>query len=253
MVKEMSDRLVLRLDETTSTNTELKLLQKKTPLAEGFVVMADLQTNGRGQMGNSWYSAKGENLLLSILLYPHSVKARDQFIISRIVSLAIKRVLDRYLEDVTIKWPNDIYWNNKKIAGILIENSLAGQHIDYTIVGIGLNVNEEVFPKELPNPVSIKQIVGVDLDREQLFNELYDELLKLYQLMEKGEIAAIESEYFKHLYWRNEKHWFYDKEGRFEALIKDVISSGHLVLTVFPSREERIYAFKEVAFEVIDE
>ena len=253
MVKEMSDRLVVRLDETTSTNTELKLLQKKTPLAEGFVVMTDYQTSGRGQMGNSWYSGKGKNLLLSILLYPHSVKARDQFIISRIVSLAIKKMLDRYLDNVTIKWPNDIYWNNKKIAGILIENSLAGQHIDYTILGIGLNVNEETFPKELPNPVSMKQISGTDMDREQLFKELYDELFELYELMERGGGAAIESEYFKHLFWRNGKHWFSDKEGRFEAVVKDVMSSGHLVLTVYPGNEERIYAFKEVAFEVIGE
>ena len=249
----MSDRLVVRLDETTSTNTELKLLQKKSPLTEGFVVMTDFQTNGRGQMGSSWYSGKGKNLLLSILLYPHSVKARDQFIISRIVSLAIKRVLDRYLENVTIKWPNDIYWNNKKIAGILIENSLIGQHIDHTILGIGLNVNEDAFPEGLPNPVSMKQIVGIDLDREELFNELYDELFKLYKSMERGEVVAIESEYFKHLYWRNGKHWFSDNEGRFEAVVKEVMSSGHLVLTIYPSKEERIYAFKEVAFEVIGE
>ena len=126
-------------------------------------------------------------------------------------------------------------------------------HIDHTILGIGLNVNEDAFPEGLPNPVSMKQIVGIDFDREELFNELYDELFKLYKSMERGEVVAIESEYFKHLYWRNGKHWFSDNEGRFEAVVKEVMSSGHLVLTIYPSKEERIYAFKEVAFEVIGE
>ena len=138
MEKQKGDRVVVRLDETSSTNTEMKLLQHKSPLPEGSVVMTEFQTAGRGQLGNTWYSGKGKNLLLSFLLYPHNVKARDQFIISRVVSLALKGVLNRYLQGVTIKWPNDIYWKNKKIAGILIENSLVGQHIDYTIVGIGL-------------------------------------------------------------------------------------------------------------------
>ncbi|NLZ95084.1 MAG: biotin--[acetyl-CoA-carboxylase] ligase [Bacteroidales bacterium] len=250
MEVQKSDKLVVKLDKTTSTNTELKLLQQQSPLPEGSVVMADFQTGGRGQAGNSWYSGRGKNLLLSLLLYPHNVKARDQFVISRVVSLAIKRVLDRHLEDVTIKWPNDIYWKDKKIAGILIENSLIGQHIDYTIVGIGLNVNEEDFPEQLPNPISMKQIVGAELDRDLLFTHLSNDLFELYQSLGRGEIDLIEQEYMQHLYRREGMHWFSDKGGRFKATIKAVLPSGHLLLTTFPDKEERVYAFKEVSFEV---
>lgn len=250
MKVQKGEGVVIKLDETSSTNTELKLLQKQSPLPEGSVVMTDFQTSGRGQAGNSWYSGRGKNLLLSFLLYPHSVKARDQFIISRIVSLAIKRVLDRHLEHVTIKWPNDIYWNDKKIAGILIENSLTGQHIDHTIVGIGLNVNEDEFPKQLPNPISMKQVVGTELSRDLLFADLRNDLFELYQSLGRGETELIEREYMQHLYRREGVHWYSDKNGRFKATIKTVLPSGHLVLTTFPDEEERLYAFKEIAFVV---
>ena len=246
----MSDRVIVRLDETSSTNTELKLLQQKNPLPEGSMVMTEFQTSGRGQAGNSWYSGKGKNLLFSFLLYPRFIQAKDQFIISRIVSLAIIRVLQQYTENITIKWPNDIYWNDKKIAGILIENSLMGQHIEYTIVGIGLNVNEDDFPTHLPNPVSVKQITGDVFDREILLLLLRYEFLMLYQSVESGEVAPIEREYMRHLYRKDGPHWFTDAEGRFKATIKTVLPSGHLVLATYPDKEERTFAFKEVSFEI---
>ncbi len=253
MEKPKGDRVVVRLDEISSTNTEMKLLQQKNPLPEGSMVIAEFQTVGRGQMGNTWYSSKGKNLLLSSVLYPYSVEARDQFIISRVVSLALKRVLNRYLQDVTIKWPNDIYWKNKKIAGILIENSLVGQHIEYTIVGIGLNVNEGAFPSELPNPVSMRQITGSELDRELLLKEVHDELFNIYNSLKRLEIAIIEKEYMQYLYRKEGVHWFTDENGRFKATIKTVLATGHLVLATYPEREERVYAFKEVAFVVEDD
>ena len=246
----MSDRVIVRLDEASSTNTELKLLQQKNPLPEGSMVMTEFQTSGRGQAGNSWYSGKGKNLLFSFLLYPRFIQAKDQFIISRIVSLAIIRVLQQYTENITIKWPNDIYWNDKKIAGILIENSLMGQHIEYTIVGIGLNVNEDDFPTHLPNPVSVKQITGDVFDREILLLLLRYEFLMLYQSVESGEVAPIEREYMRHLYRKDGPHWFTDAEGRFKATIKTVLPSGHLVLATYPDKEERTFAFKEVSFEI---
>ena len=246
----MSDRVIVRLDEASSTNTELKLLQQKNPLPEGSMVMTEFQTSGRGQAGNSWYSGKGKNLLFSFLLYPRFIQAKDQFIISRIVSLAIIRVLQQYTENITIKWPNDIYWNDKKIAGILIENCLMGQHIEYTIVGIGLNVNEDDFPTHLPNPVSVKQITGDVFDREILLLLLRYEFLMLYQSVESGDVAPIEREYMRHLYRKDGPHWFTDAEGRFKATIKTVLPSGHLVLATYPDKEERTFAFKEVSFEI---
>jgi len=116
-------RKIVRLEETESTNSYLKGLLKTEHLEEGSVVVADFQTAGRGQMGNSWYSGKGDNLLFSLLIYPIEIPANEQFIISRTISLAIKNTLDQFTDDIRIKWPNDIYWKDRKIAGILIENS----------------------------------------------------------------------------------------------------------------------------------
>ena len=250
MENQKAERVIVKLEETSSTNSELKFLQQKSLLPEGSVVMAEYQTLGRGQAGNSWYSGKGKNLLFSFLLYPHCVKAKDQFIISRIVSLAIIKLLQQYTDNVTIKWPNDIYWNNKKIAGILIENSLMGQHIGYTIIGIGLNVNEDEFPEHLPNPVSMKQIMGYELDREKNLLLFQTEFLRLYHSLQRGEIAAIENEYMHHMYRKNGVHLFADADGQFKASIKKVLPTGHLVLSTHPDREERVYSFKEVSFEM---
>ena len=131
---------------------------------------------------------------------------------------------------------------------MLIENSLTGQHIDFTIVGIGLDVNEEEFPKELPNPISMKQITGITYDRKEVLTAFFREFFLLYRALQIGEVDSIEHEYMKHLYRKDNPHWFEDKDGRFKAIIKDVLSTGHLMLETFPDKEERTYAFKEVAF-----
>ena len=242
------DSIVIVLDETSSTNSELKKMQKTIPQPEGSMVMADFQTEGRGQAGNSWFSGRSNNLLFSFLIYPHFVLAKKQFIISRIVSLALKKTLDRFTSNITIKWPNDIYWKDKKIAGMLIENSLTGSQIDYCIVGIGLNVNEEQFPDELPNPVSLKQITGHSYNRDNLLNDFYEEFFVLYRRVQDGETRLIEKEYMNQLYRNDNYYWFEDKDERFRAKIKNVLASGHLVLESHLDKQERIYAFKEVSF-----
>jgi len=242
------DRVVISLDVTSSTNLELRNMQKMTPQPEGSLVMTDFQTQGRGHAGNSWFSGRGQNLLFSFLIYPHFVFAKEQFIISRIVSLALKKILDRFTPNITIKWPNDIYWNDKKIAGILIENSLIGPRIDFSIVGIGLNVNEEKFPDELPNPVSLRQITGHSYNRDNLLNDFFKEFFLLYRRLQNGEVSMIEKEYMIQLYRTDNFYWFEDKTERFRAKIKNVLPSGHLVLETHIDKEERIYAFKEVSF-----
>ena len=131
-------------------------LIKNTEVAEGTVVLAKEQTSGRGQVNNTWESSYGDNLLMSIVLYPEFLHAGNQFLLSKFVSLAIVDFLSYYLENVTIKWPNDIYVGNKKIAGVLIENSLRGAFISSSVVGIGLNVNQTEFSSSIPNPTSLK-------------------------------------------------------------------------------------------------
>ena len=153
---------LVALDETASTNQYLSQLcnQLQESVAELTTVTAEFQTAGKGQRGNTWEAEEGKNLLFSFVLYPSFLEARRQFILSQIVSLAIKEELSRWSDEITIKWPNDIYWKDKKICGILIENDLSGHHIRRSIAGIGININQEVFNSDAPNPFSLKQIPG---------------------------------------------------------------------------------------------
>lgn len=243
-----NDRQIIRLEETESTNSYLRDLLKSQHLEEGSVVVADFQTAGRGQVGNSWYSDKGDNLLFSLLIYPTGIPANEQFIISRMVSLAIKNTLDQFADDIRIKWPNDIYWKERKIAGILIENSLQGKIIENSIIGIGLNLNQQIFPVELPNPVSLRQITATEQDKNYILDLLLKEFFLLYRSLQRGEKQVIEDEYMLDLYRANGYYWYEDANGRFQAEIDNVLPSGHLVLRTLDTNEERIYAFKEVQF-----
>jgi len=242
------ERRIIRLEETDSTNRYLKQLVREEQPAEGSLVIADYQTVGRGQMGNSWYSSKGDNLLFSLLVYPRRLPANESFILSRIASLALKNMLDPFTDDVRIKWPNDIYWKDKKIAGILIENDIQGREIDNSVIGIGLNVNQQIFPLDLPNPVSLRQITGTLHDRDQLLEIFLREFFLLYRDLENDLKTAIEDEYMLDLYRVNDYYWFEDRKGRFKAKTEAVLPSGHLVLRTLESNEVRKYAFKEVSF-----
>lgn len=243
-----NDRQIIRLEETESTNSYLRDLLKSQHLEEGSVVVTDFQTAGRGQVGNSWYSDKGDNLLFSLLIYPTGIPANEQFIISRMVSLAIKNTLDQFADDIRIKWPNDIYWKERKIAGILIENSLQGKVIENSIIGIGLNLNQQIFPVELPNPVSLRQITATEQDKNYILDLLLKEFFLLYRSLQQGEKQVIEDEYMLDLYRANGYYWYEDANGRFQAEIDNVLPSGHLVLRTLDTNEERIYVFKEVQF-----
>lgn len=243
-----NDRKIIHLEETESTNSYLKDLLKSEQLTEGSFVVADFQTGGRGQMGNSWFSSKGDNLLFSILLYPTEIPANEQFVISRITSLAIKNTLDQFTDDIRIKWPNDIYWKDKKIAGILIENSLQGRVIENSIIGIGLNLNQQIFPPELPNPVSLRQITATQFDKSYILDLFLNEFFLLYRSLQHGEKQVIEDEYMLDLYRVNGYYWYEDENGKFQAKIDNVLPSGHLVLKTLEANEKRMYAFKEVTF-----
>ena len=143
---------LIHISETNSTNNYLQTLCARQKVEELTTVVADFQTSGRGQRGNSWESEPLKNLLFSFVLFPDFLEARCQFLISQIISLAIKEELSTYTEDISIKWPNDIYWKEKKICGILIENDLMGRNICQSIAGIGININQEEFYS--PAPIS---------------------------------------------------------------------------------------------------
>lgn len=242
------NRSIIRLEETESTNLYVKQLLREQHPEEGSLVLADFQTGGRGQMGNAWFSQKGENLLFSLLIYPQGVRANEQFIISRIASLAVKNCLDHFVSDIRIKWPNDLYRKERKIAGMLIENDLEGKYITNSVIGIGINVNQQQFPSQLPNPVSLRQITGTVQDRDYIFDIFQREFFLLYRDFQNGAVKNIEDEYMLGLYRANGYYCYEDANGRFMAKIEEVLPSGHLVLKTMDSDEKRIYAFKEVAF-----
>ncbi|MGI6572279.1 MAG: biotin--[acetyl-CoA-carboxylase] ligase [Fermentimonas sp.] len=247
-----NDYNVVWLGEVDSTNNYLKEWFRREPLEEGTTVVANYQVRGRGQRGNGWSSEKGKNLLFSLLLYPKGIKANEQFILSCIASLAVKRVLDRFIGDVCIKWPNDIYWKEEKIAGMLIENELLGGVITHSVVGIGINVNQRKFPTELPNPVSLWQITGMKHDRTQLLEAFLREFFAIYGRLREGLqeklYNTIATAYMASLYRADGYHWYEDHNGRFQAAIQEVMPSGHLVLKTLDEGETRRYAFKEVAY-----
>ena len=236
----------IRLNETTSTNNYLRGLVGKEPLPEGSVVVTEFQTAGRGQVGNSWESEGGRNLMFSVILYPDFLPANRQFLISQIAALSVKETLDQYIDDVTVKWPNDIYWKDRKICGMLIENDLTGHSLYCSVIGIGININQREFLSNAPNPVSLFQITGREYEREELLNSflkrLYDRYLGL--ILEKEE--EIRNSYMAALYRGEGFYPYRDEQGVFQARIQGIEPTGHLILELNDG-EVRRYAFKEVS------
>ena len=204
------------------------------------VVWADYQTAGRGCGTNSWESAAGQNLLFSMLIHPTLLAANAQFRISMAISLAIVRALQPLTGPLSIKWPNDIYWHDGKLAGILIENRLHGQLIRQSIIGVGLNVNQRVFHSDAPNPVSLWQICEHETDREQLLRDI----LRAFDQYVGKDISA---QYLSLLYRRKGFYPYADRDGAFMAELVTVEDDGHLLLRD-DNGSQRRYAFKEVTF-----
>lgn len=219
----------------------------KEPLPEGSAVVADFQTGGRGQIGNVWESEAGKNLLFSVVLYPTCIPANRQFLISQIAALSVKEALDPYTEGITVKWPNDIYWNDKKICGMLIENDLSGHNLYCSIIGIGINLNQAVFRGDAPNPVSLIQITGKAVSREEVLDRFLSIFYGYYLSLLREEQADIRSRYQSTLYRKEGYHTYRDENGAFEARIHAIESTGHLLLALRDGSIRR-YAFKEVSY-----
>jgi BirA family transcriptional regulator, biotin operon repressor / biotin---[acetyl-CoA-carboxylase] ligase len=233
------------IKQTNSTNALLWRMIREESLPEGFVVQTDFQTGGKGQIGNSWESEAGKNLLFSMVLYPYHIVPDQQFLLSQIVSLGIKKALDEYTEDITVKWPNDIYWNDKKLVGILIENSLQGNRIKSVVIGIGLNVNQLEFVSDAPNPVSLQQITGRRINRKLLLARICRNILELYAGLD---IKKIRAAYAGSLY-RKEGFYAYSTETEsFQAKIIQVHLDGQLELETEAGERKGFY-FKEVKFQ----
>ena len=237
----------LHLHETNSTNDLLQALVKEKDLDEGSMISTDFQIRGRGVSANVWESAMGENVLCSILLCPTFLPIKQQFLISQVVSLAIADVLSSYTQEIYIKWPNDIYWQDKKIAGILIENNLQNSVIATCIIGIGLNNNQTHFQSKAPNPISLAQITGAQYDTHAMAKEIRNAIFNRYIQLIKEETCMLQKEYGSRLYRRTGKFLFEDKNGKFSASIDTVTAEGYLILKREDNKMQK-YSFKEVSF-----
>jgi BirA family biotin operon repressor/biotin-[acetyl-CoA-carboxylase] ligase len=231
-------------EQTASTNDDAR----SEELRHMDVVWAEYQTAGRGQRGHTWHSSEGENITLSVVLEPTFLPIVEQFLLSEIAALALVDTMRDYGIECRIKWTNDIYAGDNKIAGVLIEHSLSGESIARTIVGIGLNINQQIFPDDIPNPTSMSLERGITFNREEILNHYISALNDLYTMLQQGKKEDIESRYIATMYHLGEKHTYaYPTGEEFQATIRGVRPTGHLFLEHTDGTIGE-YAFKEVEF-----
>lgn len=251
------------IKQTHSTSTLLRELYSDA-LPHLYVIRTDYQTAGRGQAGNGWESEDGKNLLCSALLRYAGLPAKEQWRVSMLVAVALRETIVRVLgkdkqvsDKLTIKWPNDIYYEDKKLVGILIENMLQGAEVGYTIAGVGVNVNQTKWLSGAPNPISMKEITGEEYDVEKLEKEWIESM----KSWEKCSAEDIRVAYMQYLYRREGWHTYVEREvsvqptmiasqdmaGTFLAELVGVTEHGELVLRQ-KDGEEKKYHFKQIRF-----
>jgi BirA family transcriptional regulator, biotin operon repressor / biotin---[acetyl-CoA-carboxylase] ligase len=223
------DYRIIYLESVDSTNVYLKNLCSFEKPEEGTVILADYQTKGKGQGINSWYSMSGLNITMSMLFKP-KLNVSDHFFLSEFASLGIVDTLKDFGITSSIKWPNDIYVGDRKIAGILIENSLQGNEIIQTIAGIGVNVNGTDFPSYIPNPVSMKMILQKNIEEQKVLEILIGNLLKRYMQVSGQQSALLHKEYNQFLYRSGQIAEFIENNELFQATIIEVKQTGELVI-----------------------
>ncbi len=244
---------IISLAETASTNKyATELIKNNTAIEDGTIVLTHHQTAGRGTGDNHWESEKGKNLTLSIISFPTFLPIEKQFMMNKVVSLAVFDmvcILTKGKETEKIKWPNDIYAGNKKIAGILIENAIMGENFQYFISGIGININQEYFISNAPNPVSLKNITGEDHDLKECLSILCSCFENRYKELINSENKQLDDDYYTSLYRLNENASFIYNEQAIQARITGITAQGKLLLET-NKRKVLECGFKEVEFVV---
>ena len=231
-----------------STNQFLRNETEIEKSVEGLVIQAEKQTGGRGYGDNSWESDDGMNLLFSFHLKPDFLAAGQQFYLSMIVSLTLVNILKQLSsrDGFSIKWPNDIYFGQKKIAGILVENSIQGAVISDSIIGVGLNINQKNFSDNLPNPVSLIQITGKTTDRDEMLADFLKVFAEYYQNLKNGKLPIIKKRYLNNFFLKDVESEFIIDNQRFNGVIDGVDEFGRLEVVIDGHREK--FGFKEIEF-----
>lgn len=252
-------KVYYRFDELPSTNDYARDLLAKSRPSEGTVIRADKQSAGRGQYGSKWLSEAGLNLTLSVIVYPNWLSATNQFRLSEATALAMLDTVDYHLNThsrppstvhrilSTVKWPNDIYLGDRKTAGILIQNSIQNSHIQSSILGIGLNVNQLEFPAGLSGATSLARIAGHLFDPDAVADTLFECLEQRYLQLKAGQTEALRNAYHSNLYGLGEVRLFTRADGStFSGTIREVQPEGQLVIDTGGQLES--FAVKEVRF-----
>lgn len=245
---------MLELDEVTSTND---YLHGYRPLQERRITLAtaEYQTAGRGSGTNHWESQKGKNLLFSILVHPRHIQPWRMFVLSEVLALSIQEAVNTFVSSypsqitphLQIKWPNDIYHDDQKLCGMLIENDLQGNVVENCIMGVGININQTQFRSDVPNPISLARILGKETERRFVLERVMEYFTRYYEWTEQGRCDELHEMYLAHLYRKDESHRFIDAKGEFKGTIVTVEPTGHLII-VDEKGEKRSYAFKEVEY-----
>jgi BirA family biotin operon repressor/biotin-[acetyl-CoA-carboxylase] ligase len=237
---------VWEFPELESTNAEAG--RRAGEMKDRSVIVTGRQTRGRGQEGNSWESEPGKNICMTVVFRPRELPAGEQFAISMVVALGTRDLVARHVEGCTIKWPNDIYAGDRKIAGVLIEHVVTGNTISLSLCGVGLNVNQTRFTSDAPNPVSLALLTGGELSTRQVLEELLAAIDGRYRSL--PDARGLRRDYLAALYRREGTHAWEDREGRFRASIRGVDAYGQLVLED-EGGGQRVYGFKEVKHVLI--
>lgn len=241
----------IHVESVDSTNSYASEMLRQIELSEGSIIYSFEQLNGRGQRGNSWESEPNKNVALSLILYPKFLTVEKQFSLTKITSLAVADLMAEMLEDsinpkrISIKWPNDIYVNGKKIAGILIENNLREASIQSSIVGIGINVNQEVFSNL--NATSLALLSGKEFELMMVLERLCEFFEARYLHLKSNKLESIDNAYLERLYKCNEWANYNSGETTFEGRIKGVSKIGKLQIEI-RSSEIKEFDLKEIAF-----
>lgn len=239
---------VITLQSVDSTNKYAYQLLHGKKVIDGTVILADFQTQGKGQGKNIWYSEAGLNLLCSVILHPDFLLAERQFYLSMCASNAMVDLLRSYQCNATVKWPNDIMVNGRKIAGLLIENIIQGRKIHSAIIGIGINVNQTAFSRELQNPTSLSLETGSQYNLPVVFQELMHHLNIRADELYQQDYPVIKTTYLNNLWLINKWADFKDHSGIFNGRITDISESGELIVLHRTDSVLRNYGFKEIQF-----
>jgi len=237
---------IIEFDSLDSTNVFASKLLTENVLPEGTTIVAKFQSHGKGYSGNSWQSEAGKNLLISVILYPAFLSPRHQFFLNQISSLAVANTVESFLLNATvkIKWPNDILVDGKKIAGILIENSVQGESFRHSIIGIGVNVNQKNLKATLLHATSFIIISGKEFSLQEVMHELFSQLERRYLQLRQERIDLIQKDYMKKLYRVEELSWFNSDEEKFKGKIVGITAEGKLIIE--SSGKHEVFDFKEV-------